>query len=301
VKSIKTFVFVLITLFIMSLNVYAADESSTDETEMTGIQTEKPDENHGIVSQSSSIEGYHPLTVAGQEIEATYIEESLGERHGAIIFLHDRAEELEDQGVVTPLRHQMPQYGWSTMTVALDYPYEPAILLSATVENVSEARSAEPAVEEKLGDDDKQEKAPLPPISNVQRLEAAIAFLQAKDIDRIIYVGHGAGGNLAVELLDTETTPIQALVLISTPALTTNDVFNTFQHPILDLYGANDLDGVTEAVHQRKVLMKRTGNAQYSTREISGANHFFTGLETTLVNSLRGWLRSTFLDDKKSN
>ncbi|MFW5447182.1 MAG: DUF3530 family protein, partial [Methylophagaceae bacterium] len=211
------------------------------------------------------------------------------------------AEELEDQGVVTPLRHKMPQYGWSTLTVALDYPFEPAILLSTTVENVSEAGSAEPAAEEKEGDDDKQEKAPLPPVSNIQRLDAAIAFLQTKEIDRIIYVGHGAGGDLAVELLDTETTPIQALILVGTPTLKMNEVFKTFKHPVLDLYGDNDLEGVAEAVRQRKVIMKRTGNSQYVAREVAGADHLFTGLQSTLVNSLRGWLKVTFIDEKKNN
>ena len=61
---------------------------------------------------------------------------------------------------------------------------------------------------------DKDEKPELPAISNEQRIDAAIALLQAKDIERIIFIGHGAGGNLAVEILDNETTPIQALILV---------------------------------------------------------------------------------------
>lgn len=261
-----------------------------------------------IVGQRSPIIGYQPLTVAGQEIEATYLEEVLGERHGAIIFLHDQGEHLEGQGVVTPLRHQLPKYGWSTLTLALDYPYKPAILLSPTLiaeNNASEAKSIAVASDEKQSDDKPRdsdapaEKEVLPPISNQQRLKAAITFLQEKDIDRILFIGHGAGGNLAVEILDDETTPIQALILISTPELTTNEVFKTMQHPILELYGAQDLDGIAEAVQHRKILMKRAGNKHYATREIVAANHFFTGLEATLVNILRGWLKSTFLDENE--
>jgi len=187
------------------------------------------------------------------------------------------------------------------LTIALDYPFEPDILLSATTENVSEAAPTETASEETAKAEGKQEKTPLPAISNAQRLDAAIAFLKEKQIDRIIYVGHGVGGNLAVALLDTETTPIQALILVGTPALKTDKVFKTFKHPVLDLYGANDLAGVAEAVQQRKTIMKRTGNRQYIAREIAGADHLFTGLQTTLVNSLRGWLKVTFLDKKKSN
>jgi len=301
VKSIRIVILALLGSLAFPATVLAVDGTMEDAPDKTLSEMDLSNAISGIVSQSSPIDGYQPLTVAGQEIAATYLEETLGERHGAIIFLHDQGEKLEGNGVITPLRHQMPQYGWSTLTIALDYPFEPAILLSATVENVSEADSAEPVTEEKEGDGDKKEKASLPPISNVQRLDAAIAFLQEKEIDRIIYVGHGAGGNLAVELLDTETTPIQALVLISTPALTTNDVFKTMQHPILDLYGGNDLEGVAKAVQQRKVMMKRTGNSRYATREIVGANRLFTGLQTTLVNSLRGWLKVTFIDENNNN
>ncbi len=297
----KTFIFVLLALFIFPVNIYAADEGSAAEDEMVKTQSETSDESSGIVSQRSPIKGYQPLTIAGQEIAATYLEETLGERHGAIILLHDQAEELEDQGVITPLRHQMPQYGWSTLTIALDYPFEPDILLSATAENVSEAAPTETASEETAKAEGKQKKTPLPAISNAQRLDAAIAFLKEKEIDRIIYVGHGVGGNLAVTLLDTETTPIQALILVGTPALKTDKVFKTFKHPVLDLYGTNDLAGAAEAVQQRKTIMKRTGNSQYVARKIAGADHLFTGLQTTLVNSLRGWLKVTFLDKKKSN
>jgi hypothetical protein len=301
VKSIRIVILALLACLAFPATVLAVDGTVEEAPDKMLSEMDLSSAISGIVSQSSPIAGYQPLTVAGQEIAATYLEETLGERHGAIIFLHDQGEKLEGNGVITPLRHQMPQYGWSTLTLALDYPFEPAILLSATVENVSEAESAEPVVDEKEAETDKEEKAPLPPISNVQRLDAAIAFLQEKQIDRIIYVGHGAGGNLAVELLDTETTPIQALILVGTPSLKMNDVFKTFQHPILDLYGDNGLEGVAEAVQQRKVIMKRTGNDQYVAREVAGADHFFTGLQTTLVNSLRGWLKVTFIDENNNN
>ena len=300
-KSIRIVILALLACLAFPATVLAVDGTVEEAPDKMLSEMDLSSAISGIVSQSSPIAGYQPLTVAGQEIAATYLEETLGERHGAIIFLHDQGEKLEGNGVITPLRHQMPQYGWSTLTLALDYPFEPAILLSATVENVSEAESAEPVVDEKEAETDKEEKAPLPPISNVQRLDAAIAFLQEKQIDRIIYVGHGAGGNLAVELLDTETTPIQALILVGTPSLKMNDVFKTFQHPILDLYGDNGLEGVAEAVQQRKLIMKRTGNEQYVAREVAGADHFFTGLQTTLVNSLRGWLKVTFIDENNNN
>jgi hypothetical protein len=297
VKSVRIHILALLGSVVFSVSVMAgaskvASDKILDESDVSNAVS-------GIVGQRSSIIGYQPLTVAGQEVEATYLEEVLGERHGAIILLHDQGEKLEGQGVITPLRHQMLKYGWSTLTLALHYPYESSILLSPSLtadENESEMESTDASTDEKSVDSTPQEKELLPPVSNQQRLKAAITFLQEKDIDRIIFIGHGTGGNLAVEILDDA---IQALILISTPELSTNDVFKTMQHPILDLYGAQDLDGIAEAVQHRKVLMKRAENNDYATREIVGANHYFTGLESTLVNSLRGWLKSTFLDANK--
>lgn len=309
VKHFERIVLNLLAILFLSLPVYAEEELSEAESAIA----EAVETNSGIISQNSQIIGYQPLMVAGQQIEATYLEETLGERYGAIILLHDRGENIEGSGVITPLRHQLPQYGWSTLTLALDYPFEPAILLSASTvvdEDIAEAESTEPATEASLEESttaeevdgaESQQNTPLPPISNQQRIKAAIAFLQEKDINRILFLGHGAGANLAVELLGTETVPIHALILVATPALTADNVFKAMQQPILDVYGSMGLEGVAEAVQQRKLMMKRAGNNRYSAREIIGADHFFTGAESALVNNLRGWLKVTFIDQQNDS
>ncbi|NQZ53970.1 MAG: alpha/beta fold hydrolase [Piscirickettsiaceae bacterium] len=237
------------------------------------------------------VPGYQALTVAGQEINATYLEETLGERHGAIVLLHDQGEQFESQGVITPLRHQMPQYGWSTLSLALDFPSETNILLSSSVEQGKDESTSPP----KEGVSAESDQQSLPTISNQQRVEAAIALLQAKDIKRIVFIGHGMGGSLAVELLENIDTPIAALILVGTANLTMTEEFKTFDQPIFDIYGDNDFVGVEQAVKNRKTMMKRSGNRQYLIRKIDGADHVFSGLQTILVNTIRGWLTTTFL------
>jgi len=297
------FVVIVITLLIVPLYLHAEGDVA-EESSKTSLE----DVNKGIISERSPIIGYQPLTVAGQKIDATYLEEVLGKRYGAIILLHDMSDSIEDQGVVTPLRHALPQYGWSTLTVALDYPFEPVVLLSPTLEDVSEAKASN--TEEKPSETtdtqlmDKKEASPtLPPISNLQRIEAAIAFLKAKNIDRIIVLGHGNGGNIAVGLFDKITATIAGLILIGAPELADEDkkIFSGMQKPILDLYGERDLAGVEQAVLQRKVIMKRGINNRYVMRKVTGADHFFTGLTSTLVITIRGWLNVTFIEPKKQN
>jgi hypothetical protein len=42
-----------------------------------------------MVRQTSPVLGYQALSVAGQDIDSAYREETLGERHGVVVFFHD--------------------------------------------------------------------------------------------------------------------------------------------------------------------------------------------------------------------
>jgi len=297
VKQCKTVWLSLLVVGLLPLSVMAVDEETAPEMEEVNIENS----NNRMLRQTSSVEGFQPLSVAGEEINAAYIEETLGERHGAIVFLHDKGEQFESQGVVTPLRHSLPEYGWSTFTLAFDYPFEPKILLSLV--DASDDQEQEPVADETTEETkDATEKSStdepviLPAISNQDRIQAALAFLQAKDVKRIIFLGHGAGGDTAIELLDTIKIPVSALVLVGATALPENEVFSGFNFPILDVYGANDLDNVPDAVQHRKMLMKRVNNTRYQVRRIEGADHVFLGLDATLTATVNGWLRKQFVE-----
>jgi len=299
---------------LLPLSARAADETDTSLSDSTSADATMTTSKNDVfmIRQQQPIAGFEPLTVAGQQVDAAFLEETLGEPHGAIVLLHDQGEALESWGVVTPLRHEMLQYGWSTLSLMLDYPFTPNILLAikpdVPVVNDSDQTTAVkeplPTVDSdatKTDNTQKDEPASLPAISNQQRIEAAVAFLSAKGIKRIIFLGHGKGGVVAIDALGSLTSPISALILVGTDTLDNNDVFQTFNQPILDIYGDQDLDGVSLAVNTRKVLMKRNGNIRYTSREIIGANHVFYGLESTLASTVRGWLHATFVNRKQVN
>jgi len=294
-----------------SIHAFAEGEEEANEAQKSEDATASESTiDNKRVRHSQSIIGYQPITVAGQAIEATYLEETLGERYGAIILLQDQGEQLESNGVITPLRHALPEHGWSTLTLALDYPFEPNISLSVKSENDAEKIEL-PEIEEETdnnqladkptekeqvnGDKTEQAANSLPPVSNSQRIDVALQTLQAKGIERVIFLGHGEGGNLAIELLDKITTPISALILVGSTALPDNETFSEFNFPVFDLYGAHDLDGVPAAVKHRKLTMKRLGNTGYESRRVIGADHLFSGLEPTLVVTVNGWLWKRFI------
>ena len=316
VQRFQTILLSLLVFIFLPFLAIAADNPKNDTAPLeAGLNTKEND--NIMIRQIQPLIGFQALTVGGQDINATFLEETLGEQHGAIVLFHDQGEDLESRGIVTPLRHAMLQYGWSTLSVTLDYPFTPNILLAiepetdASTENGSapitkdESTSTETASSAntdlaKTDEVKKDEPSVLPPITNTQRIEAAIEFLKTKGINRIIFLGHGTGGIVAIDSLSTITTPIPALILVGTPGLANNDEFKTFNQPILDIYGDQDLEGVATAVMDRKVVMKRGNNIRYTSREIVGANHVFYGLEPMLISTVRGWLHATFVKQEKS-
>ncbi|OUR63623.1 hypothetical protein A9Q79_09795 [Methylophaga sp. 42_25_T18] len=314
-------------ILIFPLIVFAAGEEgvvvddAASETLNAGVQIT----NHNMIRTQGELDGYQPLTVAGQEVEATFLEETSGEEHGIIVFFHDQGDAFENKGI-TPLRHSLPEYGWSTLTVALDYPYEAELYLhdpnavareqAIGSENKAkeDAEVAKDAAKDKepAWDDEEPEEVPeveipeegkteeanvekLPPVSNIERLEAVLSFIQAKNVERIVFVGHGKGGEKAVELLGQITTPISALVLIGTSKFASDEVWKTFEFPVLDIYGTNDFSHVASAVEHRKTIMRRIGSKNYESRKVIGADHVFYGLQPQLVSMIRRWLHRIFL------
>jgi pimeloyl-ACP methyl ester carboxylesterase len=313
----KTVCINILFLLLFPFIALAANEEKPADVKTADDKTvasELPSSDHSMLRQQSMPKGFQPLTVAGQEIDATYLEETRGESHGVIVFLHDQGEQFENR-VISPLRQAFPEYGWSTLTLALDYSYEPKIHLSSSEKEAAEKKTTEKDSEKpsepKPADPDKKEKKAvasaaeqkskpetvLPPVSNIARIQAALEFVQSKNIERIIFVGHGAGGELAIELLDKLTTEVSALILIGTSQLETTQVFETLAFPILDIIGSNEHDDVKPAAMHRKKLMKQAGNSSYALREIKAADHVFYGLLPQLTLTLRSWLNKHFVEN----
>ncbi|MDF1588470.1 MAG: DUF3530 family protein [Gammaproteobacteria bacterium] len=290
----KRILYCVLLLLIHSHTLLA--EEATDVTEAVNSVEGDP----AMLQSQGDIDGFQPLSVADQTIAATFIDDQLGENYGAVILLHDAGQGIDSAGVISTLRHQLPQSGWATLTLELNYPYEPTILLSPTlaIDATTEA-ATEPT--EPLSDNASEDKnIKLPVISNQQRVEAALAFLNAKNIGRIVLLGHGQSGVTAVTLLDVIATPMMGLILVATPELEADKSFETMQQPILDVYGERDEISVVNAVQHRKLVMKRNDNNNFSERRVVAADHNFTGVESVLMSTIRGWLRTQFVNEKNT-
>lgn len=209
------------------------------------------------------------LEAGGQKFLAIYTEDQTGEPKGGAIILHGIGVHPNWNEVIYPLRTELPNHGWATLSIQM--PILP---------NEAEVKDYIPLI---------KEAAP--------RIQAAIAFLKSKNIQPVVIIAHSLGATMAsATLAEQGDLGLKGFVAIGMsgsdldPQLDTTTQLAKLKLPILDLYGSRDLDTVLKAVQPRAAAMRKAGHEHYRQVEVEGADHFFVGLEDELVRRVYGWL-----------
>ena len=168
-----------------------------------------------------------------------------------------------DWGPVHPLRSQLSEQGYATLSVQMP-------VLAAGVPG--------------------EQYPPLFPEA-AARIAVAVQYLRNKGHGKIAIISHSYGARMTNVLLNQKDAPaINAWVAIGIMGEYTQPA--TFKAPVLDIYGEKDFPGVLELAAKRANAIKAVrGSAQIS---VAGADHFFTGMDNELVRSVKPFLdRST--------
>jgi pimeloyl-ACP methyl ester carboxylesterase len=202
-----------------------------------------------------------------------FTEASDGPTGRAVILAHGMGVHPDWPDIINPLRSDLPDHGWSTLSIQM-----PILANDAALEDYA------PLFDE---------VAP--------RVEAAINFLREQNNQTIVLLGHSLGASMAARYLSSNgQQKIQGFVAIGLSVTEGNDKMNSalalekIRLPVLDLYGSRDLDGVLSSVRARKKAARKAGNANYQQLEIEGADHFFVGMEDTLTRRVYGWLKTNY-------
>lgn len=199
---------------------------------------------------------------------------------GAAIILHGSGVHPDWPDVVLPLRSELPASGWATLSIQM-----PILANEADYKDYAPLFAEVPA-----------------------RINAAIAFLQAKGYRNIVLVAHSLGSGMAASYLANGGQGINAFVAIgmsaqrdAEPRMDNAAFLGKLSLPLLDLYGSQDLDSVRSSVQLRASAARKAGNKLYRQQEVVGANHFFQGVEADLVRIVKGWLaaHATQTDNRK--
>jgi len=209
------------------------------------------------------------LDAGGQEFLSIYTESDSDSLQGGVILIHGIGVHPDWPDVINPLREQLPEHGWSTLSLQMP---------------VLEADAKVPDYYPIFGE--------VPP-----RIDAGIRFLQEQGMDNIVIVAHSLGAQMATYwLARTKEPPVSGLVAIGlsgTRQADNGDVpawISGITLPVLDLYGENDLPAVKETVGERAAAARRAGNDAYTQVEVAGAGHMFQGQNEALVEAVVDWL-----------
>lgn len=164
-----------------------------------------------------------------------------------------------DWGLINPLRSLLSEQGYATLSVQM-----PVL--------TNEARGSD-----------------YPPTfpEAAERITVAVNYLRGKGHQKIAIVSHSLGARMANVFLNQANAPaINAWVAISISGEYTQP--EMFKAPVLDLYGEKDLPAMLEGAAKRaNAIQKIRGSAQVS---VTGADHFFNGMDTELVRTVKLFL-----------
>ena len=191
-------------------------------------------------------------------------------KHRAVILLHGMSAHMDWPVVISPLRGFFRDTIWTSLSIQL-----PVI-----------ADGKSPADYSKTLDEASR------------RINSAIRYLQDHGYDTVVLIGYGFGATTAAFFLaGSQTHDIHAFIGISmlarkylAPHVNLLEYMGDLYCPTLDIYGSNDLPVVVRTADDRRLSTRKNGTYRFSQIIIEGADHYYTGQEQTLFNSIITWL-----------
>lgn len=207
------------------------------------------------------------LESSGKKFLGLYTDTAKNPRNGVIILLHDTGGHPNQQTVIKSLRTFFPEHQWATLS--LQMPIREA---SAPV----------------------QDYFSLIPDAK-ERIKAGIQFAKSQKSEKIVIVGYGLGGLMAMSTLAEKKEDVNALVTISLPVPQTDEksaqtleLISKTTLPMLDIFGAVDMPNVVNSARERQVAGKI--NPDYRQMKLDDEGHFYFHDEGLLVKRIYSWI-----------
>lgn len=194
------------------------------------------------------------LQVGNQKVFSIFIESEEDNKNAKIgvILLHSRGENPNDEKLIKPLRIDMAEQGYNTLSVQM------------------------PVLDKKAKYYD---YVPLFSHSH-PRIKAAIDFYKKKGIKDIIFVAHGCGAHMLMSYIDRyNDSGIKAIIGIGMGATDTGQEvvqqypLATMKTPVLDIIGSKDYPSVKKHA-QTRIPHLELGNKNNEQIIIKGNHHY---------------------------
>jgi len=189
----------------------------------------------------------------------------------AIVIMHGTGVHPNWPTVVQPLRVGLVESGWHTLSIQM-----PVL--------ANEAEHAEYAAI--------YDWVP-------GRIEAAVRYLRDKGFKTVVLQAHSQGSTMTAYHLSRSHEPVEGFIAVGMSDGIAGGPMDTLAHlpsldvPTLDLYGSEDLPEVVSSAQQRAAQAARSGS-DYTQQRVDGADHFFEGEESELLDAVNAWLAARY-------
>ena len=216
------------------------------------------------------------LDVGQEKVLYLYRPGASAVQRGTVVMLHDLLDHADWPGVVQPLRNQLPEHGWATLSLQLP----PATGPLKTETYLQEVGA---------------------------RIVAAVALASEKSDRPVMLLGVGTGASAAAWFLsNTPKSPVRGLIAVSPRPLPEQSqaelktLMAAAPIPVLEVFAERDHPNVLEGVEDRKTLAAarpattsaaRDRPAPYRQTVIEGAEADYAGQADVLTKRIRGWMR----------
>lgn len=229
---------------------------------------------------------------------------------GAVILIPDQSETIGAVDVITPLRKQFVEQGFSVLVVSMPPSKDQAV----QVEPLTPAAPA--PTSDKTADEAQDQYAALAK----DRFDAADKFMRAGNYMQTIWIGHGTGGYWLLKYFankkpalatGADKSPWSGVVLISAYAPHSTQISTSLQQqvlaqikfPILDIVALRDHRYVSDQAKERISIIQTAKEANFRQKFWEGVDFHFSGAQEELSYSIRLWARGQqkALNDKKES
>jgi pimeloyl-ACP methyl ester carboxylesterase len=210
------------------------------------------------------------LQASGHKFLSIYTKPTSSKVKGGAIIIHGKGVHPNWTDVIYPLRTQLPDHGWYTLS--LQMPVLP-----------NAAKDAE--------------YSPLVPEA-APRIAAGVAYLKSQGVDNIVLICHSLGCTMAAYYLAHSPSPnVHDFVAVGMSVIKFKDrsrmvtsSLEKIRIPVFDFGGLQDAEQTPATQKARIEAARKAGNKHYTHKWIPGADHFFHGEDAVLVKDVNDWL-----------
>ena len=215
------------------------------------------------------------LDADGHPFLALHTEAADGGSGRAVLVMHGRGFHPDWPEVAAPLRAELPEHGWQTLSLQM-----PVLGKTATYYDYVPIFAAA-----------------------FPRIRAGIEYLRERGADTVVLAAHSCSAHMAMAFVRHHgDAGFDGFIGIGMGA---TDVGQPMREPfplaemtvpVLDLFGDEDYPSVPGKAPDRLAAIRTAGHSRSAQRMVPGADHFFRDMDEELVDAVVDWL-ATLGDD----